>query len=265
MKIYLSELTADKSTEYSLWKSTKYLKRPTNHIPPIRCSNGQWAKSNEEKATVFADHLANTFKPNDAICDELLNLNENARSMIPPIKMHELKYEIRRLKDKKAQGFDLITEEVLKRLPNKGLAKLLWLMNKTISLEYVPSVWKYVPSRNRELIAYRRIVLFISIMNVSCINCNNLSTADIISCGICGAGFHLNCSNLKNLNKSIITLMKSNNNICYKCEKCNSNSVSTAIKRLDNFIELFNLNLLELKRDFSHLSINNCINCKENI
>lgn len=62
--------------------------------------------------------------------------------MIPPIKMHELKYEIRRLKDKKAPGFDLITAEVLKRLPNKGLAKLLRLMNKTISLEYVPSVWK---------------------------------------------------------------------------------------------------------------------------
>lgn len=33
---YLTSLTNDKSTEYSLWKSTKYFKRPVKQIPPLK-------------------------------------------------------------------------------------------------------------------------------------------------------------------------------------------------------------------------------------
>jgi hypothetical protein len=37
---FLSEFTADNSTEYSLWKATKYLKRPIAQVPPIKKKTG---------------------------------------------------------------------------------------------------------------------------------------------------------------------------------------------------------------------------------
>jgi hypothetical protein len=37
---FLTELTADNSTEYSLWKATKYLKRPIAQVPPIKRPDG---------------------------------------------------------------------------------------------------------------------------------------------------------------------------------------------------------------------------------
>jgi hypothetical protein len=62
--IYLSELTNDKSTEYSLWRATKNLKRPILHVPPIKNTNRSWARNNEQKAKIFADHLENIYLPN---------------------------------------------------------------------------------------------------------------------------------------------------------------------------------------------------------
>jgi hypothetical protein len=62
--IYLSELTNDKSTEYSLWRATKNLKRPILHVPPIKNTNRSWARNNEQKVKIFADHLENIYLPN---------------------------------------------------------------------------------------------------------------------------------------------------------------------------------------------------------
>jgi hypothetical protein len=36
IEAYLQELTDDTSTDYSLWKTTKRIKRPTMKIPPLR-------------------------------------------------------------------------------------------------------------------------------------------------------------------------------------------------------------------------------------
>ena len=60
---YLQELTNDSSTDYSLWKTTKNLKTPILQIPLIRQEDGSWAKNNEQKAKIFANHLEKTFKP----------------------------------------------------------------------------------------------------------------------------------------------------------------------------------------------------------
>jgi hypothetical protein len=55
---FLTDLTADNSTEYSLWKATKYLKRPIAQVPPIKKKTDEkWARSNLEKANIFAQHL----------------------------------------------------------------------------------------------------------------------------------------------------------------------------------------------------------------
>ena len=65
----MQSLTADKVTDYSLWKTTKNLKRPTVHNPPIKNDNGLWAKSDADKSEVFATHLQKTFQPFDLIGD----------------------------------------------------------------------------------------------------------------------------------------------------------------------------------------------------
>jgi hypothetical protein len=76
---YLSNLTPTKATDYSLWKATKQTKSTQKLNPPIRIENSSWAKSNEEKAMVFAKHLEKVFQPhpsesNDDIYDFLNTL-----------------------------------------------------------------------------------------------------------------------------------------------------------------------------------------------
>jgi len=55
--IQLSELSLSAETNYSLWKTTKRLKRPQIQFPPIRKQDGKWARNDEEKAEVFTASL----------------------------------------------------------------------------------------------------------------------------------------------------------------------------------------------------------------
>ena len=52
---YLRSLTSDSATDYSLWKTTKRLKSPIMHIPPIRQEDGKWVRNNTQKADIFAN------------------------------------------------------------------------------------------------------------------------------------------------------------------------------------------------------------------
>jgi hypothetical protein len=47
----------------SLWKATKKIKQVKESSTPLRTSQGTWAKSNVEKAHVFAEYSAKVFKP----------------------------------------------------------------------------------------------------------------------------------------------------------------------------------------------------------
>ncbi|KAF9812277.1 hypothetical protein SFRURICE_012829, partial [Spodoptera frugiperda] len=55
---YLTSLDATASSDYSLWKATRRLKRPVNVSPPIRKSDGTWARTDQEKAGTFSEHLS---------------------------------------------------------------------------------------------------------------------------------------------------------------------------------------------------------------
>jgi L-rhamnose mutarotase len=69
---FLRELTSDSITEYSLWKTTKNVKRPIMEIPPIKNMDGSWARINEQKPLRFAEHLENIFQPNTTESTEVL-------------------------------------------------------------------------------------------------------------------------------------------------------------------------------------------------
>lgn len=141
---YLKHLNPTKEANYSLWKAANKIKRCTKHMPPIRKNDNNWAKDNKEKADAFADHLFETFKPNEIISDIILDNVENTdNEMIELVSQTEVMFEIKNnLNPKKAPGFELITGKILKQFPKKAVSKLTNLINASIRLKYVPSVWK---------------------------------------------------------------------------------------------------------------------------
>jgi len=62
-KAYISSL---KREDTSIWKPIKNRRKPTESQPPIRKNTtppGPWAKSDKEKADLFAEHLSEVFTP----------------------------------------------------------------------------------------------------------------------------------------------------------------------------------------------------------
>lgn len=169
---FLKNLTPYKDTEYSLFKTSKHLKRPITHIPPIKMPDAQWARSSESKAKVFAEHLEHRFLPNPG-SNDLPNVPKiNSHDEIPYTTLTEIKDEIKQLKIGKAPGFDLITGMILKNMCRKGLLKLTNIINAAIRLKYVPSAWKVSeiimipkPGKNHTLVESYRPIALLPIMS----------------------------------------------------------------------------------------------------
>jgi hypothetical protein len=140
---FLTELTPDSSTEYSLWKATKYLKSSIAQVPPIKKADERWAYNNLEKAITVAQHLEKRFHLNPGL-DTLAVLNSNVYlDKIPLVTPREVAKEIRtNLNPKKAPGFDLTAGEIVKNFKRKALVKLTTLINACIRLNYIPDAWK---------------------------------------------------------------------------------------------------------------------------
>jgi len=60
---YLQGLDALAASDYSLWKATRKLKQPKIVSPPLRNEDGNWDRSDKEKAETFANHLQRVFLP----------------------------------------------------------------------------------------------------------------------------------------------------------------------------------------------------------
>ena len=170
---FLTDLTADSSAEYSLWKATKYLKRPITQIPPIRKADGTWARNNNEKAKTFAEHLEGRFSPNPGT-DQLPELGPNDyKETIPLVTPKEVAEEIRmNLNPKKAPGFDMITGTILKKIQRKALVKLTTLINASIRLKHIPASWKVSeiimipkPGKNHSKVESYRPIALLPIMS----------------------------------------------------------------------------------------------------
>lgn len=145
----LMTLSATRSTDYSLWKFTKNYNRPQEIKPPIRDRENKWARTNQEKADLFAVHLAEVFTPNAATDEESETmvrsiLDQDLQLELPPkpVTPQEVRRTIRCLDAKKAPGFDLITKEILIELPRKALVFLTVLYNAMLRVQYFPSLWK---------------------------------------------------------------------------------------------------------------------------
>jgi endonuclease/exonuclease/phosphatase family metal-dependent hydrolase len=72
IQTFLQGLTPTESSDYFLWKATKKIKQVKKPSPPLRTSQGTWARSNIANAHAFAEHLANFFN-----CIPSINLKRN--------------------------------------------------------------------------------------------------------------------------------------------------------------------------------------------
>ena len=145
-KTYLSSLTATVNTEYSLWKATRHMKRPRVQIPPLRKEDGTWARSEQEKAEIYARHLEHVFMPNtinselDILHCQPLNATREKIKHFSPL---EVAKEIdNNLNPKKSPGYDEISPKMLKELPRKAIIHLTHIYNAILRMEYIPEQWK---------------------------------------------------------------------------------------------------------------------------
>jgi hypothetical protein len=143
---YVSTLKQD---DHSIWKSIKSRKKPQPSLPPIRTNStppAPWAKSDKEKAELFAKHLLEVFTPHDDTQDpeieKGLAFPTQPLVHLQAFTLSELKTEIKLLNPHRAHGIDLITAHMLKELPHEGYLNLLYILNAIRRLDYWPAPLK---------------------------------------------------------------------------------------------------------------------------
>jgi len=108
-----------------------------------------WARSSAEKAEVFAKYLDSVFMPNP---DEFSLTTRDIMKTPSPTDIQETNIEkctedevfsiLKKLKQHKAPGYDLISAKVLRELPPVGIIFLSQLYNAILKRRYVPPQWK---------------------------------------------------------------------------------------------------------------------------
>ncbi|CAG5030612.1 unnamed protein product [Parnassius apollo] len=146
---HLCQLTSQKDTNHSLWRATKNLKQPKDHIPPLRKLDRSWARTDVEKTTAFAVHLEKVCTPlpcsdpdND---DDIANYLQSPNQVCPPLKAvspKEISREVKCLSPNKVPGYDLLDSVLLSNLPRSGIIYLVTLFNSSIRLSHYPGQWK---------------------------------------------------------------------------------------------------------------------------
>jgi hypothetical protein len=132
-----------KREDQTIWRPIKSRKKPQTPHPPIHTNTrppGPWAKSDTEKANLFASHLAEVYKPHDDTLDleilrKLANHAQHSEKLLV-FTTGEIKGVIKRLNPRKAPGPDLVTTLMIQELPPEGLKVTLHLLNATIRLEH---------------------------------------------------------------------------------------------------------------------------------
>jgi len=137
-------------TDGSLWKTAKNVLRIKEQLPPMTDSAGSLAISDIEKANLFGKHLSKMFTPHVDIIpnsDHSETIEQFINSPLPmllPAKHtspNEISFLIKKLKDGKSPGHDLITNKVLKNLPRKPILLITFIFNAMLRLSYFSLIW----------------------------------------------------------------------------------------------------------------------------
>jgi Endonuclease/Exonuclease/phosphatase family. len=132
------------------WKLTKKITYSQSPSTPLHTTQGP-VYTSADKAVAFANNLVNTFTPNigqnAAFTQETEEtvrnfLNNPPTTTIRQTNKHELRWQIKHLKDRKAPGPDGIQNIVLKQLPIIAIEYLSKLINGIFHTKYFPATWK---------------------------------------------------------------------------------------------------------------------------
>jgi hypothetical protein len=116
----------------------------------VRTKEGEWAKSDAQKANVLVDHFANVIKPYTSEMPEEQE-REILRALETPgrlettgkkFKATEVRSAIQQLRSRKAPGHDVITGKVLKELPDIGIRAITQIFNSVLRTGYFQGQWK---------------------------------------------------------------------------------------------------------------------------
>lgn len=136
----------------SLYKETKRILKQHETIPSLKMDSNIYLTATEDKCNAFANHLEETFKCNldDIPSEHIDQVNEFVESEFSSVQLpieyctpQEIDDIIRHLKNKKAPGFDLITNSILKNLPRKAIVYLCAIINACMYHSHFPISWKH--------------------------------------------------------------------------------------------------------------------------
>lgn len=148
---YFSYTNNLRESDGSLWRATRRLLNHHKVRAPLRTDNHEWARSDSEKAELFAKHFYSVFNPHTDLTDDAhdqivsdflsapLQLSPFPKTFSPS----EVLSTITKLPNKKAPGLDLITGEILKHLPRKAIVFLTSIYNSILRTTFYPIQWKF--------------------------------------------------------------------------------------------------------------------------
>lgn len=145
---FIQNLTTHNSC---LWKTTKKILKTISTSSPLRKEDNSWVVSDTEKANLFGQHLSQTFTPHDITLNPTQSqiVTHSLESALPvslPAKHTspgEIEFIIKKLHNRKAPGFDRITNRIAKNLPKKVIILLSYIYNAMLRLSYFPLTWKF--------------------------------------------------------------------------------------------------------------------------
>lgn len=149
--IFNNEISSLTTDDNSLWMKTKRLLKYHSPSNPLRRADGTWLSSDCDKASEFASHLSKVFCPHPDIINHA-KVSEIKSFLLSPLplelppkcfKPNEVWNQILRLPKRKSPGYDLLTAEVLQKLPKKAILLLTYIFNAIIRTTKIPIQWKY--------------------------------------------------------------------------------------------------------------------------
>lgn len=145
---YISSLSA---SDNSLWRYLKIIKKPNKPIPTLS-ANSVTYEEDFGKVQLLADNFEKQFSPHpDTFCPSTIDMvnNRNSsflasspREIIEPATEAELLSIIKNLNNKKAPGYDNISNNAIKKLPSSFLKYILDIINAILNFAYFPQPWK---------------------------------------------------------------------------------------------------------------------------
>lgn len=114
-------------------------------MPPLRNIDNSLVISNKDKANLLSTYLEENFQPHSDINDIEHNIENIKNQPLPmsfpakPTSSSEIIFIINKLPNKKAPGYDMITNCILK-ISKKAIIFLTHIYNASLRLSYFPTV-----------------------------------------------------------------------------------------------------------------------------